>query len=109
MKKLAVIFGMGIMVTMINCSPKKTTTTTTTAPSQMTKAIAKQQYSAEQLSSGQALYAAHCGTCHKLFKVETFNDTKWNGILNRMIPKADVSTADGTLIRAYVLANAAGN
>ncbi|RQO30798.1 hypothetical protein DBR32_08730 [Taibaiella sp. KBW10] len=107
MKKLAIILGMGIVVTMINCSPKKASQPS--AAPQMTKAIAQEQYTIAQLASGQALYAAHCGTCHKLYKVETFNDAKWNQILNRMIPKTDVSTTDGTLIRAYVLANAAQN
>lgn len=105
MKKLAVLTVLGLTITMINCSPKKAATPATTAA--MTKETAQKQYTADQLSSGQQLYASSCGTCHKLFKTEAFTDVKWHGILNRMIPKAEVSAADAALIRAYVIANAA--
>lgn len=106
MKKLAVLTVIGLTITMINCSPKKTATPATTTAA-LTKETAQKQYTADQLSSGQQLYASSCGTCHKLFKTDAFTDVKWHGILNRMIPKADVSAADAALIRAYVIANSA--
>ena len=105
MKKLAVLAVTALTITMINCSPKKAATPAT--PVAMTKETAQKQYTADQLTSGQQLYASSCGTCHKLFKTEAFTDANWHGILNRMIPKTDVSAADAALLRAYVIANAA--
>lgn len=105
MKKLAVLMVLGCTITMINCAPKKAATPA--APAALTKETAQKQYSAEQLAAGQKLYASSCAGCHKLFKPEEFSEAKWPGILNRMIPKADVAAADAALIRAYVIAHSA--
>lgn len=104
MKKLAVLSAIGMTIIMVNCTPKKTASPE--ASTAMTKEMAQKQYSADQLSSGQTLYTANCGTCHKLHKPESMDDVKWNRVLNRMIPKTDVSSADAALLRAYVIANA---
>ncbi|HTO16967.1 MAG TPA: hypothetical protein VLZ83_14455 [Edaphocola sp.] len=86
----------------IACSPKKVVES---GPASMTKAMAQENYSGDQIAKGEAIYQQKCGRCHVLHKTNEYKANKWHGILNSMIPKSKVSVEDGELIRAYVIAN----
>jgi cytochrome c2 len=88
----------------VACSPKKPKSAA--EPTGLTKSMAQKNYSADQIAQGEALFTSSCARCHKLFEPAKFGAVKWNRVLDRMIPKAKVSTEEGELIRAYVIANA---
>lgn len=104
MKKIFVLSGISLLIALgVACSPKKPKSAS--EPAAMTKEMAQKQYTGDQIAKGEALFTSSCDRCHKLFEPAKFGSEKWNRILNRMIPKAKVSTEEGELIRAYVIAN----
>jgi cytochrome c5 len=62
-------------------------------------------YSEAQLAEGKTLFTASCGRCHKLFEPVSKSVSKWESVLPRMIKRAKLSEEEGTLVRAYVMAN----
>ena len=108
MKKVIVIFSVvAVSIGMIKCSPKanKATTATSTETKPATTAVAATA-TAEQIEAGHTLYTNNCGKCHGLKEPANYNKESWTKILKSMIPKAKLSADDGTLVTAYVMANA---
>ena len=104
MKKIFVLSGISLSIAIgVACSPKKPKAAS--EPAAMTKEMALKQYTGDQIAKGEALFTSSCERCHKLFEPAKFGAEKWHRVLNRMIPKSKVSTEDGELIRAYVIAN----
>ena len=120
MKKIAVIFSLAAgSFTLIKCTPKasktiaetpKATTTDVatapTAPATPPSPGAATACTAQQIESGKMIYNNNCGKCHGLYAPEKFDQAHWVKILNAMIPKAKLNETDGTLVKAYVFANA---
>jgi cytochrome c1 len=59
-------------------------------------------YNAQSLEEGKTLMENNCGKCHKLKPLANYNIAKWDKVLDRMIPKAKLSSEDGNKVRAYI-------
>lgn len=71
----------------------------------VTKELAKANFTSDQLAEGKNLFETSCTKCHKLFEPESRDAAKWNNVLDRMLPKTDLSVENGQLVQAYLLAN----
>jgi cytochrome c5 len=106
MKKIfLVILAFSIMVTLVHCTPKAARTTESIPTPEQIAA----QFTIAQLDEGKMLMQSSCNKCHKLFDPITRTPEKWDRVLRRMIPRAKLSEEEGTLVRAYILANAKSN
>ena len=93
MKKIIFFGGFTILVA---CSPKTTQTSTGTV-----EPIAK-SLSASALQ-GQKIYTENCGSCHNLFKPETFSESTWRHEVPKMAKLAKISPEQENLVLTYVL------
>lgn len=59
--------------------------------------------SAERLALGKTIYENSCGKCHDLHKPTDFNAQDWVGIMNRMAPKANLTTDQHEMVYDYVV------
>lgn len=71
----------------------------------VTKEIALANFSSDQLQQGQNLFESSCTQCHKLFEPNSRDASKWNNVLDRMLPKTSLSAEEGKLVQAYLLVN----
>lgn len=55
------------------------------------------------IAEGSALYAANCGSCHGLKKVENYNHAQWIKIVPDMAEKAKMDATQEAKILDYVL------
>jgi mono/diheme cytochrome c family protein len=98
-----------ITIGLWSCTPKAAKSSNSTAKvAAPTPQEIQSTYSATQLATGETIFNGNCAKCHKLNNKQPISRTgdQWEKILARMIPKAKLSTEDGKLVRAYVLANA---
>lgn len=105
MKKALYTVGIfSIMAVLYSCSPKvsKAVAPPETTGTDNTFAAFVMKYNTRELAEGQMLMEEKCGRCHQLKPVKNYTVEKWNTILNRMIPKAKLSTSDGDKVRAYI-------
>lgn len=77
------------------CTPKKTTSSE-----------AAKTYTQADLDNGMMIWQTNCKKCHELYPPENYNQQRWNGILDHMIPKAKLNKDDGDLVRAYIMQHA---
>ena len=59
------------------------------------------------IAAGERIFSARCNRCHELYKPSKYTAQRWETILTTMIPRAGLSGADATNVRAYVKANSA--
>ncbi|MFA5574751.1 MAG: hypothetical protein WC994_06800 [Brumimicrobium sp.] len=104
MKKIILFSVYGTLLLLVtNCAPSiGKIVTSQPIPS---KTEAKENFTAEQLSQGKELWESNCDRCHKLYDETKHDSVGWNKTLKRMINRAKLSEEQGTLIRAYLIAN----
>lgn len=90
------IFGFGILVTAIACSPK-----TTPAPTPTPIDTAEATMSTEA-SAGKTIYSKKCTKCHAAKIIDNFSEQQWAGILPGMAGKAELDEAQTSQVAAYV-------
>ncbi len=56
-----------------------------------------------ELQQGHDLYMNNCGKCHKLPGISKHTNQQWKGILDRMIPKAELNNEQSYLIFRYIV------
>ncbi|PZU80947.1 MAG: hypothetical protein DI529_16110 [Chryseobacterium sp.] len=61
---------------------------------------------ADILKKGADLYNLRCGRCHGLPTPSEFTVADWKPIMERMAPKAKLTTEEANWVLAYVNANA---
>lgn len=92
MKKTNLIAG--AILLLAACTPK-TQEAISTAP--------VESFPTASVSEGSALYAANCGSCHKLKKVEDYSHERWMKIVPDMSRKAKMDATQEAKILDYVL------
>ncbi|MBL0152203.1 MAG: hypothetical protein IPP93_01450 [Chitinophagaceae bacterium] len=55
------------------------------------------------IEKGKILFNNRCGRCHALPDPAAYSETRWNFILERMIPRARMDTAEGVHVKAFIL------
>ncbi len=55
------------------------------------------------IEKGRILFNNRCGRCHALPDPAMYSETRWNFILERMIPRARMDTAEGVHVKAFIL------
>lgn len=121
-KKLLALAAIGLVLLATQCSPKtgKNTTSsdssneTTTAPAEVAFADKNfeeqkafvQNFNAERIQSGQQIYEAKCGKCHKLHDPADREANGWLKVMRRMAPKAKLSDGEYALVSGYLLNHA---
>ena len=93
--KFAVLFSF-ILVVIISCSPALYLPTL--ADSQKTG------IAVDTLSMGRKLYVNNCGSCHNLYKAESYRKSEWYKILPEMQKKTDCNNQQKKLIFNYLMA-----
>lgn|SRR5690554_1781178 len=105
MKSLLKTFGLSLIVLfVVSCAARVVNTVAHLEPVP-TKEFVKANFSSEQLLQGETLYLENCAKCHKLFEAESRTPEKWNNVLKRMLPKTPLNYEEGSLVRAYLVAN----
>lgn len=94
MKKL--IFGFGILATIIACSPK-----TTLPPPQEEVTVTEAMMSTEA-STGKTIFSKSCTKCHKAKVIDNFTAEQWAGILPGMAGKAKLDEVQTSQVAAYI-------
>lgn len=57
---------------------------------------------AAQLAEGRSRYVARCSGCHSLHRPSEYEAGQWEGILERMAPRARLTPAETESIRRYL-------
>lgn len=57
--------------------------------------------------AGKTLFQGRCAKCHALPDPGQYNGPRWEGILQRMIPKAKLNETEAASLKAYILSAAA--
>lgn len=55
-----------------------------------------------ELQQGRDLYINNCGRCHGLYSPDNYTPAQWKNILNSMVPKTGMGTAEILLVTKYV-------
>lgn len=55
-----------------------------------------------ELQQGKEIFSGKCGGCHKLHKPEKYQPEDWTKILEKMAPKAKLTTDQKALVFKYV-------
>ena len=55
-----------------------------------------------ELTEGRTLYIKQCGSCHNLFKPQTFTKEKWASEMIEMKKEAKITDQQAALILQYV-------
>lgn len=56
----------------------------------------------DELTQGRSLYIDQCSRCHMLYTPENFSSSQWSSVLNQMVPKTNLTSAEATLVKKYV-------
>ena len=106
MRKLVLTVFVGSLIFVVySCSATKVSKAITAAAIP-TKEQIERDYTAEQLNHGKEIWKKNCIQCHDLRPPKDHTRKEWNGILKRMIGKADLNMEDGTAIYAWIMAYA---
>ncbi|MBC7694945.1 MAG: hypothetical protein H7141_05790 [Burkholderiales bacterium] len=113
-------FAAAILIIAACHSKKKTTITTTTVASAATPAKSttgifepgEEELMAVKtkfpdatlpiLTEGHAIYTGVCADCHKAKSIYRIPEEKWQGIIDRMAPKATISASQKDALTKYV-------
>jgi hypothetical protein len=57
--------------------------------------------------AGRTIFQEHCGKCHALPDPAQYTGPRWEGILQRMVPKAKLNETEAASVKAYLLSAAA--
>jgi len=112
MKKAITIITFSLLV--FACS-RKTVSTSSTAPTATTSASPTEGSTestsvaahAALVEQGKGIYTTKCAKCHAAKDVTAFTTTRWEGILQKMIPKAKLNETESQQVTAYVMEYAA--
>lgn len=55
-----------------------------------------------ELQQGRDLYINNCGKCHGLYSPDNYTSSQWKSILNSMVPRTGLTTAEAQLVTKYV-------
>jgi hypothetical protein len=92
MKHISYLFFLNLII--IGCSQK---TTSISEPLRKESEIP-----IGEVSEGNSLYQAHCGTCHKLPVVSKYSAEKWKKVLPPMVKEAKLDANQERKITAFV-------
>ena len=110
MKKTATLLIMGCMVMLLTqcakkSTPSKSTTSTAATPEDEVAAI-KKNYTPGQITAGKLVFEKSCSSCHELRQPQEFTVKMWDKILPKMCHKAELTTDEAGIVRAYAITNA---
>ncbi len=104
MKKIFLILSLaGAVVILSRCTASKTMIV---KPTDTELVVAKKRWpdaTLQTLTDGHAIYTTKCNTCHGVFKIAKFSETKWEHEITDMAPKAKLSDAEKETLRRYIL------
>jgi len=80
--------------------PATTTSSTTTEASPESTSVSAHALLVEQ---GKGIYTTKCSKCHATKDVTAYTTTRWDGILQKMIPKAKLNDTEAQQVTAYVM------
>lgn len=69
--------------------------------------VKKEQAGGTGNTDGKMLFQARCVKCHALPDPGAFTAARWEGILQRMAPKAKLTGTETAALKSYLLASAA--
>ena len=55
------------------------------------------------LQEGRSLYIKHCGSCHNLYKPQSYTKEKWTHQMQEMKVEAKISDEQADLILGYLI------
>jgi uncharacterized membrane protein len=112
MKKAITIITFSLLV--FACSRKTVSTsstvpatTTSTTTAQVSPESAGLNAHALLVEQGKGIFTTKCSKCHATKDVTAFTTTRWEGILQKMIPKAKLNETESQQVTAYVMEYAA--
>lgn len=74
------------------------------APSVTPDAAANARTSVAVLEQGRTIYTTDCTNCHNAVAVSAHSRAEWPGIIRRMAPESNLTSAEEKAVLAYVLA-----
>ena len=77
------------------CAPKTITTSEAAATHDKTPSVAI-------IQSGRYVYQSKCGSCHGLKNVAAYTASQWNGILQVMIPRAQLDDLETRQLVSFI-------
>jgi cytochrome c5 len=112
MKKAITIITFSLLV--FACS-RKTVSTSSTVPATTTSSTINETSAgpnsvtahAELVEQGKGIFTTKCSKCHATKDVTAYTQTRWEGILQKMIPKAKLNETESQQVTAYVMEYAA--
>ena len=87
---------LALLTIIVSCSPK--TAEVITIPLTVEHAASM----TAEVNSGKILFDSKCHKCHKLKTIDDYSTEEWNVILPKMAKKANLDSADESLIHQYV-------
>jgi cytochrome c5 len=107
MKKAITIITFSLLV--FACS-RKTVSTSSTVPATTTSSTTEASPESAGLNAhallveqGKGIYTTKCSKCHATKDVTAYTTTRWDGILQKMIPKAKLNESEAKQVTAYVM------
>jgi cytochrome c5 len=107
MKKAITIITISLLV--FACS-RKTVSTSSTVPATTTSSTTEASPESAGLNAhallveqGKGIYTTKCSKCHATKDVTAYTTTRWDGILQKMIPKAKLNESEAKQVTAYVM------
>ena len=111
MKKAITVITFSLLV--FACS-RKTVSTSSTVPATTSSTTPEVSPESAGLNAhallvqqGKGIYTTKCSKCHATKDVTAFTTTRWEGILQKMIPKAKLNETESQQVTAYVMEYAA--
>ena len=101
MKKIIVIISLIIFSA---CASKKLSTSKENDKPKEKETAAVVAATPEEINAGKANYGQYCGTCHKLYDIESESESEWRKIIPRMSKKANIDSKTEETILKYVVA-----
>jgi cytochrome c5 len=107
MKKAITIITFSLLV--FACS-RKTVSTSSTVPATTSSTTSEVSPESAGLTAhallveqGKGIYTTKCSKCHATKDVTAYTTTRWDGILQKMIPKAKLNETEAQQVTAYVM------